>query len=58
MSDSKYTMTEEEIKEQGIAEEAEDAIKADDWTAIAIDHRLTPSPASQEIEKDAAAAII
>ena len=38
--------------------EEEDAIKADDWTAIAIDHRLTPSPASQEIEKGTTAAII
>ena len=47
-----------EGEEPAEGEEAEDAIKADDWTAIAIDHRLTPSPASQEIEKDAAAAII
>ena len=38
--------------------EEEDAIKADDWTAIAIDHRLTPSPASQEVEKGTTAAII
>lgn len=31
MSDSKYTMTEEEIKEQGIAEEAEDAITDENY---------------------------
>ena len=31
MSDSIYTMTEEEIKEQGIAEEAEDAITDEDY---------------------------
>lgn len=39
-------------------EDDEDAIKADDWTALAIDHRLTPSPASQDIEKGATAAIV
>ena len=49
-----------EEPEDGTAvdEKDEDAIKADDWLAIAIDHRLTPSPASQNIEKDAEAAII
>lgn len=47
-----------EEAEEGTAGDDEDAIKADDWKAIAIDHRLTPSPASQEIEKDATAAII
>ena len=31
MSDSKYTMTEEEIKEQGIAEDAEDAITDENY---------------------------
>ena len=31
MSDSKYTMTEEEIKEQGITEEAEDAITDENY---------------------------
>ena len=31
MSDSKYTMTEEEIKAQGIAEEAEDAITDENY---------------------------
>lgn len=36
----------------------DDAIKADDWTAIAIDYRLTATPASQEIEKDATAGIV
>ena len=38
-------------------EDGEDAIKADDWTALAIDYRLTATPASQEIEKGATAAI-
>ena len=47
-----------EEAEEGAAVDEEDGIKADDWTALAIDHRLTPSPASQEIEKDATAAII
>ena len=47
-----------EEPEDGTAVDEEDGIKADDWTALAIDHRLTPSPASQEIEKDATAAII
>ena len=47
-----------EEPEEGTAVDEEDGIKADDWTALAIDHRLTPSPASQEIEKDATAAII
>ena len=47
-----------ESEEPAEGEEAEDAIKADDWLAIAIDHRLTPSPASQEIEKGTTAAII
>ena len=47
-----------EEAEEGTAVDEEDGIKADDWTAIAIDHRLTPSPASQEIEKGATAAII
>ena len=47
-----------EEPEEGAAVDEEDGIKADDWTALAIDHRLTPSPASQEIEKDATAAII
>lgn len=36
----------------------EDAIKADDWTALAIDYRLTPSPAAQDIDKGGTAAII
>ena len=47
-----------EEAEEGTAVDEEDGIKADDWTALAIDHRLTPSPASQEIEKGATAAII
>ena len=52
-----------EEPEEGVAvdeegEEDEDAIKADDWKAITIDHRLTPSPASQTIETGAEAAII
>lgn len=47
-----------EEAEEGAAVDEEDGIKADDWTAIAIDHRLTPSPASQEIEKGTTAAII
>jgi len=47
-----------EEPEEGVAVDEEDGIKADDWTALAIDHRLTPSPASQEIEKGATAAII
>ena len=47
-----------EEPEEGEEADDEDAIKADDWKAIAIDHRLTPSPASQNIEKDAEAAII
>ena len=47
-----------EEAEEGAAVDEEDGIKADDLTALAIDHRLTPSPASQEIEKDATAAII
>ena len=38
-----------EEAEEGATVDEEDGIKADDWTAIAIDHRLTPSPASQEI---------
>ena len=43
---------------EGDGDEAnEDAIKADDWKAIAIDYRLTATPASQEIEKGATAAI-
>ena len=44
--------------EEGVAVDEEDAIKADDWNAIAIDYRLTPSPASQEIEKGATAAVV
>jgi hypothetical protein len=47
-----------EEPEEGVAVDEGDGIKADDWTALAIDHRLTPSPASQEIEKGATAAII
>ena len=47
-----------EGEEPAEGEEDEDAIKADDWKAVAIDHRLTPSPASQDIEKGATAAII
>lgn len=47
-----------EEAEEGTAVDEEDGIKADDWTALAIDHRLTPSPASQEIEKGTTAAII
>ena len=47
-----------EEAEEGATVDEEDGIKADDWTAIAIDHRLTPSPASQEIEKGTTAAII
>lgn len=46
-----------EGEEPAEGEEAEDAIKADDWTALAIDYRLTATPASQEIEKGAAASI-
>lgn len=37
--------------------DGEDAVKADDWKAVAIDYRLTATPASQEIEKGATAAI-
>ena len=47
-----------EEQEEGTAVDEEDGIKADDWNAIAIDHRLTPSPASQDIEKGSTAAII
>jgi len=47
-----------EEPEEGTAVDEEDGIKADDWTAIAIDHRLTPSPASQEIDKETTAAIV
>ena len=47
-----------EEAEEGTAVDEEDGIKADDWKAIAIDHRLTPTPASQEIEKGTTAAII
>jgi hypothetical protein len=46
-----------EAPEEGTAVDEEDGIKADDWTALAIDHRLTATPASQEIEKGATAAI-
>lgn len=46
-----------EEAEEGTAVDEEDGIKADDWKAIAIDHRLTPTPASQEIEKGTTAAI-
>lgn len=46
-----------EEAEEGVAVDEEDGIKADDWTALAIDYRLTPSPASQDIEKGATAAI-
>ena len=46
-----------EGEEPAEGEEAEDAIKADDWKAVAIDYRLTPTPASQDIEKGATAAI-
>ena len=34
MSDSKYNMTEEEIKEQGIVEEAEDAITDENYAEV------------------------
>ena len=47
-----------EEPEEGAAVDEEEGIKADDWTALAIDHRLTPSPASQDIEKGTTAAII
>lgn len=47
----------EEAEDGEDAGEDEDAIKADDWNALAIDYRLTATPASQEIEKDATAAI-
>lgn len=47
-----------EEPEEGAVVDEEDGIKADDWTALAIDHRLTPSPASQDIEKGTTAAII
>ena len=47
-----------EEPEEGAAVDEEDGIKADDWKAIAIDHRLTPSPASQSIETGAQAAIV
>ena len=47
-----------EEPEEGTAVDEEDGIKADDWTAIAIDHRLTPSPASQEIDKETTSAIV
>ena len=46
-----------EEAEEGTAVDEEDGIKADDWTALAIDYRLTATPASQEIEKGATAAI-
>ena len=46
-----------EAPEEGTAVDEEDGIKADDWTALAIDYRLTATPASQEIEKGATAAI-
>lgn len=44
--------------EEGAAVDDEDGIKADDWTALAIDYRLTPSPTSQDIEKGGTAAIV
>ena len=47
-----------EGEEPAEGEEAEDAIKADDWKAVAIDHRLTPSPASQDIDKGTTAAVV
>ena len=34
-------------------ESEEDAMKAEDWDAVAIDYRLTPTPAEQYIDKDA-----
>lgn len=60
LTDAKGGKITAEVVQGAEAEEGEeeDAIKADDWTAIAIDHRLTPSPASQEVEKGTTAAII
>ena len=34
-------------------ENEEDAMKAENWNAVAIDYRLTPTPAEQYIDKDA-----
>ena len=39
-------------------ENEEDAMKAEDWNAVAIDYRLTATPAEQTIEKDAESAAI
>lgn len=47
----------EEAEEGQEAGDDDDAIKADDWKALAIDYRLTATPASQDIEKGASAAI-
>ena len=47
-----------EEAEEGAVVDEEEGIKADDWTALSIDYRLTPSPASQDIEKGETAAII
>ena len=46
-----------EVVQGAEVEEDDDAIKADDWKATAIDYRLTATPASQEIEEGATAAI-
>lgn len=58
LTDTKGGTVKTEVVLGAEPEKEEDAMKADDWQAIAIDHRLTPSPASQEIKKDATAAII
>ena len=39
-------------------ENEEDAMKAEDWNAVAIDYRLIATPAEQTIEKDAESAAI
>lgn len=44
--------------EEGKEGEDEDAIKADDWNAIAIQYRLQAEPATQTIAKDAESATI
>lgn len=58
LTDTKGGTVKTEVVLGAEPEKEEDAMKADDWQALAIDHRLTPSPASQEIEKDATAAIV
>ena len=47
----------EEAEDGEAPADDENAVKADDWKAVAIDYRLTATPASQEIEKGATAAI-